>query len=957
MTRSGGVTNGVGGNSSASSSHSSTLLRFCVMCRVALAGCSDQTVEGKRYQLKEGQVRACRHCAALDKGNVGVMANLMAGMNMSMQMNGGGGGGGGGGNGSNSHGGGNVSMNAGSGDHRSSLSSRHDLLPSGNVSGTPHLTGAPHHARTLSLSHQSQSLSAASLPIGKDVMGLGPLGAGPGSGHEGSPVANVGAGLGSNYMDRHAGADAAATNNANEDLDMMIPTATTPSTKYKRRSKAAAASAAAPKGGKVGSPVVSDSSSAASPDLLSLSSSPVLDPSALPESVVEEGEGEDESDDDEEEESALDATGAEEEEDDEESEYDEEDDYLSANNIVQPAISIDPTSPRSPMSAGGGGGAIGSAVLSPSSAVSFSRPHQHPLSPAPLSPRPSDVLFALTSSSAQHSLQLAEQQNEIQLLSLHRHRIHKVNKLHLLYVVASLVRAYEVEEKWIATVINFAERCTANLQVEPNKRSRHVMAAAVAAANNGMATAAAAAAASATAAAVAASMLDDHMDITPYVKIKSIPGGRVSECKLIEGVMFRKNIAHKKMRSFVKNPRVLLLGCALEYQRIENRLSSLDTVLEQEKEYIQLQINKILSWRPDVIVVEKSVSRLAQDLIRNAGVTLVLNVKPSLMARLSRATRATPIVPASDYVDKCASIGTCGRFIVETFNTQQDATGVGEGVPSGVSSQDAAHTRALSVSAAAAAARVIVMSFEECATRFHATILLRGAPVATLKRVKYILRMCIHVAYHLSLEAALLFDECATYSDANLERMQNMYHTKVAAMWGAQSEVAAMFLSRQARIKLKSDDSSTEESSGNGSSAAAAASSTATSLLPPPLPSTPAPMRSGYSIPLSSSPFVELSIVPVPQNIIDARRVLSIGLGGTVGEHTPPPLPPLWIHDCILFGSTWFSSAFQCFPPECKGIQFYTDTDKVSYQQHQRSRDFCDRFAPSFSHSALVGCL
>ena len=45
--------------------------------------------------------------------------------------------------------------------------------------------------------------------------------------------------------------------------------------------------------------------------------------------------------------------------------------------------------------------------------------------------------------------------------------------------------------------------------------------------------------------------------------------------------MCRRNVAHRRMTSEYKNPRLLLLGGSLEYQRVPNQLSSLDTLLQQ----------------------------------------------------------------------------------------------------------------------------------------------------------------------------------------------------------------------------------------------------------------------------------------------------------------------------------------------------------------------------------------
>lgn len=50
---------------------------------------------------------------------------------------------------------------------------------------------------------------------------------------------------------------------------------------------------------------------------------------------------------------------------------------------------------------------------------------------------------------------------------------------------------------------------------------------------------------------------------------------------VVKGVVFRKNVANRRMSIKLFNPRVLLLAGALEYQRVSNQLSSLDTLLQQ----------------------------------------------------------------------------------------------------------------------------------------------------------------------------------------------------------------------------------------------------------------------------------------------------------------------------------------------------------------------------------------
>lgn len=61
----------------------------------------------------------------------------------------------------------------------------------------------------------------------------------------------------------------------------------------------------------------------------------------------------------------------------------------------------------------------------------------------------------------------------------------------------------------------------------------------------------------------------DSLDIRNYVKMKIIPGGSVDENVYVDGVVFRKNVSHKKMsaKGPITKPRVLLLAGGIEFQR------------------------------------------------------------------------------------------------------------------------------------------------------------------------------------------------------------------------------------------------------------------------------------------------------------------------------------------------------------------------------------------------------
>ena len=59
--------------------------------------------------------------------------------------------------------------------------------------------------------------------------------------------------------------------------------------------------------------------------------------------------------------------------------------------------------------------------------------------------------------------------------------------------------------------------------------------------------------------------------------------GAPADSKVVNGLVFRKNVVHKSMKSHILQPRVMLLGSMLEYHRTSGKLSSFDTLLEQAR--------------------------------------------------------------------------------------------------------------------------------------------------------------------------------------------------------------------------------------------------------------------------------------------------------------------------------------------------------------------------------------
>ncbi|KAK1551915.1 hypothetical protein Q3G72_007192 [Acer saccharum] len=227
------------------------------------------------------------------------------------------------------------------------------------------------------------------------------------------------------------------------------------------------------------------------------------------------------------------------------------------------------------------------------------------------------------------------------------------------------------------------------------------------------------------------------MDPGDYVKVKCVASGNPSDSTLIKGVVCTKNIKHKRMTSQYKNPRLLILGGALEYQKIPNQLASFNTLLQQENDHLKMVISKIEALRPNVLLVEKSVSSYAQDLLLAKEISLVLNVKRPLLERIARCTGA--LISTSINNVSATRLGHCELFRLEKVSEEHETANQFNKKPSKT-----------------------LMFFEGCPRRLGCTVLLRGRCREELKKVKDVVQYAIFAAYHLSLETSFLADEGAT---------------------------------------------------------------------------------------------------------------------------------------------------------------------------------------------------
>ncbi|KAK5642357.1 hypothetical protein RI129_008524 [Pyrocoelia pectoralis] len=222
----------------------------------------------------------------------------------------------------------------------------------------------------------------------------------------------------------------------------------------------------------------------------------------------------------------------------------------------------------------------------------------------------------------------------------------------------------------------------------------------------------------------------EDIDVIRYVQFKKVSGGARTDSQLIGGIVCSKNIAHKYMSTKLENPKILILQCSLVYQRTEGRLMSLEPILMQEHEYLRNVVARIIALQPDVILVQRNVSRLAQDLLRDQGMTLVLNVKQTVLERLARCTQADLVTSMDAHIGR-PRLGTCKAFYLKTFDIERGGCKT-------------------------------LMFFEGLPlSHLGATVLLRGTSLKELELIKQISRLLLFASYNWRLEKSFLMDEFA----------------------------------------------------------------------------------------------------------------------------------------------------------------------------------------------------
>jgi len=161
-----------------------------------------------------------------------------------------------------------------------------------------------------------------------------------------------------------------------------------------------------------------------------------------------------------------------------------------------------------------------------------------------------------------------------------------------------------------------------------------------------------------------------NLEVKRYAKVEKIPGGMMDECVVLDGVMLNKDVTHAGMSRNVKNPRILLMDCTLEYKKAESQTSmqmtkdsDMGDALQQEVNEIFQLCAEIIKHKPDVVITEKGVSDLAQHFLMKHNISVIRRVRKTDNNRIARVSGATIVTRPEEICEE--DIGTdCGLFKV-----------------------------------------------------------------------------------------------------------------------------------------------------------------------------------------------------------------------------------------------------------------------------------------------------
>ena len=160
--------------------------------------------------------------------------------------------------------------------------------------------------------------------------------------------------------------------------------------------------------------------------------------------------------------------------------------------------------------------------------------------------------------------------------------------------------------------------------------------------------------------------LDDSLDINKYIKIKQIEYKDNSLSEVIPGLVIKSNQNKDFEKTNFINPKLLLIN--LENNLLVKKLNNFSESFKRNNGYINIILQKINYYNPDVIIIGKNYPVVFRNDLSNNSATknkcILFDMKKKHFEEITRST-ANIILPSFNLIGSKYPFGKCKKFYIK----------------------------------------------------------------------------------------------------------------------------------------------------------------------------------------------------------------------------------------------------------------------------------------------------
>ncbi len=139
------------------------------------------------------------------------------------------------------------------------------------------------------------------------------------------------------------------------------------------------------------------------------------------------------------------------------------------------------------------------------------------------------------------------------------------------------------------------------------------------------------------------------------IKVEKKAGESLTDTRLIQGVVFDKEVVHPEMPKRIEDPKIALLNAALEVEKTEfdtkiniESPEQMKAFLDEEEKMLKDMVEKIAEAGAKVLIAQKGIDDAAQHFLARKGILTVRRVSEKDMDKLAKATGGKIVTSIDD---------------------------------------------------------------------------------------------------------------------------------------------------------------------------------------------------------------------------------------------------------------------------------------------------------------------